>query len=980
MREAVRKAVRRRADAGALAACAAFFALFFGWVWVNGVFVVGGDAFAYSLPLRAFAWGEIARGSLPLWTPHVMSGYPLLAMSQLAPGYPLTWGYLLLSPPAAEQLYVLAPYLLAPAFTYAYCRELGRGRLASLLAGLSFGYGGAMTNLLGVVGIMTNSVLWLPLMLVGVERSRSRPLAQSLLIAAFAYSMSVLTGLGQGFVIVGLVAGVYALFLSVFAAPRGASARARWRPLAVCAAAGALGVGVGAFQVLETMRAVRRSVRGILAYEQFVSASFPPRVALGSLLAPLYTERFADVTTYVSPLALALAAAAAAALRRGRARDPRVPFWLAIALVSFIFILGNQTPIYPLLYHVPVFNLFRVPSRHAFEWTFAVSVLAAYGWDALSDFFARRRRDSAARSSRWPDAAAATLLIAAAAVGLLWLRATGAGRFFEFRVRVRGEMAWASGLWYDGLPVSSYLAWKATFTLLTALLLWRAWMIEKERTRALLLSCALFAVCFVEPFVMVKNWWQTFAKPPGRFSRAAPVTAWMRAHAGDLERVYTRFELFADEFEPEPQVDPPNLTALHGLHNVAGYEPLIFMRYSRALGGVGLDTVSRQTGAPESASPFEARSRVLDLLGARFVAGRAPLSRAPVAGGASREGVSFSDADINLALEPGESIALYGAAAEADALALVTSMAGSAHVLEGEPVARVRAFAEDGGVIEFDLRAGRDTSEWAHERADVRASVRHSLAPVFDSAPADEAGSFRSHRYWTLRPLGRRARVERVEIANTSPRALLVLTKASLFDSSSSSSYLLGREQRDLLTRADPLRWRIVFERGDVFVLENSRALPRAWLVAEAEAVDGEEALRRITGRGAREFDPRRMALLEVRPDELPALPGGEVAPGAGARVAAYEPNRIVVETDSPSPAVLVLGEIFYPGWEASVDGEPRPVMLMNFLLRSVVVPAGRHTVEMRYRAPAARNGAIISALSLAALLALALRTRRRAK
>ncbi len=93
-----------------------------------------------------------------------------------------------------------------------------------------------------------------------------------------------------------------------------------------------------------------------------------------------------------------------------------------------------------------------------------------------------------------------------------------------------------------------------------------------------------------------------------------------------------------------------------------------------------------------------------------------------------------------------------------------------------------------------------------------------------------------------------------------------------------------------------------------------------------------------------------------------------------------YEPNRIVVETDAPSDALLVLSEIFYPGWEAAVDGGARPVVLTNYLLRAVHVPAGRHRVEMRYRAPAARNGAIISALSLAAILALALVARRGAK
>ncbi|HYP02578.1 MAG TPA: YfhO family protein, partial [Pyrinomonadaceae bacterium] len=70
---------------------------------------------------------------------------------------------------------------------------------------------------------------------------------------------------------------------------------------------------------------------------------------------------------------------------------------------------------------------------------------------------------------------------------------------------------------------------------------------------------------------------------------------------------------------------------------------------------------------------------------------------------------------------------------------------------------------------------------------------------------------------------------------------------------------------------------------------------------------------------------------------------------------------------------VLVVGEIFYPGWEATVDGQPAPIRLTNFLLRGISLPPGEHRVEMRYRATAARNGAIISALTLVALCALLL-------
>ena len=87
------------------------------------------------------------------------------------------------------------------------------------LAGLAYAYGGATTSLLAVVGYHTNSMLWLPLVLVAVERARTRPLAACLVGGALAYAPSVLGGYGQGFLYVGIAAVSYALFLSLFVGP-----------------------------------------------------------------------------------------------------------------------------------------------------------------------------------------------------------------------------------------------------------------------------------------------------------------------------------------------------------------------------------------------------------------------------------------------------------------------------------------------------------------------------------------------------------------------------------------------------------------------------------------------------------------------------------------------------------------------------------------------------------------------------------------
>src|SRR2546423_327068 len=185
-------------------------------------------------------------------------------------------------------------------------------------------------------------------------------------------------------------------------------------------------------------------------------------------------------------------------------------------------------------------------------------------------------------------------------------------------------------------------------------------------------------------------------------------------------------------------------------------------------------------------------------------------------------------------------------------------------------VAKLRVQTDDGRTVERELRAGLDTAEWAHERADVRAIIKHKLAPVFDSRAGDARNSYPAHRYWTSLPLGAALpHVNRIEITNVAPGATLTIWKASLADTGNTRATALAAD-----TRAE--FWQPVYEQDQVQILRNPRACPRAWLVAEAAAVDGEEALRRI--RGAGDFDPRRTALMEVRADELPHLPGGAVA------------------------------------------------------------------------------------------------------
>jgi uncharacterized membrane protein YfhO len=61
----------------------------------------------------------------------------------------------------------------------------------------------------------------------------------------------------------------------------------------------------------------------------------------------------------------------------------------------------------------------------------------------------------------------------------------------------------------------------------------------------------------------------------------------------------------------------------------------------------------------------------------------------------------------------------------------------------------------------------------------------------------------------------------------------------------------------------------------------------------------------------------------------------------------------------------VVVSELYYPGWRATMDGIDTPIYRADHALRAVLVPAGRHSVEMVFDPLSFRVGAIISLVTL---------------
>ena len=69
----------------------------------------------------------------------------------------------------------------------------------------------------------------------------------------------------------------------------------------------------------------------------------------------------------------------------------------------------------------------------------------------------------------------------------------------------------------------------------------------------------------------------------------------------------------------------------------------------------------------------------------------------------------------------------------------------------------------------------------------------------------------------------------------------------------------------------------------------------------------------------------------------------------AAVRIVGYGPNEIRLETDGTAPGILVLSEVYYPGWRAWVDDGEVQVLRADFLFRALPVAAGTHRVRLLY-------------------------------
>lgn len=929
-------------------------------------------------------WAEMVRsGSLPLWNPYVFGGMPLLAAAQGGVLFPLNWLYILLPTATAVNLTVLATYSLASLGAYLYTRRTGLGAAAGMTAGLVWAFCGFMVAHIGHVNAIQVAALmpWLLWALDGYGTKGGR--ARGALVAA-TVALQVFAGHQQTLAYVLVVAASYSL---VMARASAGAVRARYL---LSMALMAVGLLLAAVQILPTLELMRNSLRATASYEFFSSFSLPPAFS-ATLLAPYVVgggdgRLFAAPYTaepfygeYIGYAGIATLALAALALRFKP--DARTLFWSAVALVALVLAFGRFLPfdLYRIVYHVPVLNLFRVPARHLMEFDFALAVLAGRGVAAV----AAARSTRGGEVKRWAVATGLLIILLAVATVTVWRPA-------DFR------------LWREA-PVTLLRAPELFMPPLIALVTAGAlWLFARKGSRlALLLLLSVLALDL--GLWGHSSGWVTSSPRPGDAYWSEPVS--MKLIRGATDGPY-RIMTVQQSVDPNSGetagVDDhdtslaliPNIYMMHGAQNAAGYDGFGLSRYSALAGNMKL------WGELESPrETLSGDSLALDLLNVRYLfmrkASRGVLERVEPKSGdpaiVNIGGNYFASHDLKIPeLNAGDRLSFSVPRTRAKRFAIVSNLSWSTEVDEGTAIARVRLLAEDGREFKLDVRAGEHTAEWAWDRSDIKARIRHKRPPLATSYWVEDAqaGDYEAHSYLASFELPESVVIVggEIEVATVSdaPTLGFKLLRATLMDAEPKgtvpirnewfSDHRKANDKRD--ERAQGSRWRRVGEYGALEVYENARALPRAWLASSAVALTDAQILDVVRGGALPDgsaWDPRSTALVE---NPLGLKFGGELHEGASANVVKYEPNRLTVKTNATAPSLLVLSENHYPGWRAYVDGRRVEIARVNYNLRGVELPAGEHTVEFVYVPLSVLTGLAVSLITATLLLLWAMRVR----
>lgn len=252
-----------------------------------------------------------------------------------------------------------------------------------------------------------------------------------------------------------------------------------------------------------------------------------------------------------------------------------------------------------------------------------------------------------------------------------------------------------------------------------------------------------------------------------------------------------------------------------------------------------------------------------------------------------------------------------------------------------------------GKVIHPEFMPGRVASYYT-ERESVIVKTLEQDPDLFRIFPVDEPSS-NEYGYFNIPSIGgyhaAKIGIYQELMDKVGFNALPVLNMLN-------TKYLISRRPLS----GGPLAPIIESDKGNLYL--NAAALPRAFLVDSLKVMTDNNAI--LQEMKSPVFNPAQYAIVEKTVSAQLGPKGTSTA-----EVTTHTPHRIDVKVNSTASCLLVLSEIYYPaGWTATIDGSPTEIYKTNYVLRSVVIPAGQHTVTFQFAPKSFTIGLLVSQIT----------------
>lgn len=358
-------------------------------VWDNLVAGVPFKNFLITDPVRQqYIWKKLViesfkNGEIPFWNPYTHSGMPLLANFQSGAFYPLNLIFLVFNFNFAWAVYILLQPLLASLFMFFFLKEIKLSNLASFFGSLVFSFSGFMTAWFewGNIG---HTALWLPLILLAIEKNLKTISWKWLLVCLFALVSTFFAGHLQVFFYLFLVSMFYLLW-RIFNSEL--KSKQKIKILFSFFVAFLLVFLLTSIQWLPTLQLIKLSARNINQPSLINQRDwFLPLKHLVQFIAPDFFGNpatlnywgewnYGELVGYIGiiPLILSFFAIVVGGFN----------FWLVALFVAFLFLLPTPLAKLPFQLRLPLISTSQ-PTRLLFIVDFCLSVLSAIGFNILT--------------------------------------------------------------------------------------------------------------------------------------------------------------------------------------------------------------------------------------------------------------------------------------------------------------------------------------------------------------------------------------------------------------------------------------------------------------------------------------------------------------------------------------------------------------------------------------------------------------------